>query len=197
MEENTELSNIREFLKLQREIELTDKTITRFNQLNRDTSEQLDRKQQLQQALIQRQEALTAIPAEKSSVSKRYGNLKWQLQVILERLVPNHYGHAIDRNQGLILENHIYSTILQDLYEVLSNEFMGVSLPTYYYSASSDFNPNPLKELLSEILAELFAKPVPENFVELHELIISLENRIIAVAKAEYDQNRDKSQVFY
>ena len=44
-ERSTELSTIREFLKLKREIELTDKTINHFKEYDRDIAEQLDRKQ--------------------------------------------------------------------------------------------------------------------------------------------------------
>jgi hypothetical protein len=145
----------------------------------------------LEEKLVSANE-LAANPAEFTSIQSRFKNLRYQIQVIKDKLIFDSYGNKIDRNQGLILENHIYSDILRDIESSIDWEFIGVSIPTYYYSISSDFDHMPLKNLLNTIHEELAdIVDEPKSLLELYQLINLIQERIIIIANEEYLLNRD------
>ncbi|WP_025143745.1 hypothetical protein [Pedobacter jeongneungensis] len=197
MKDDQEYENIQKFLKVNKEIEQTSSLIKSYERYSRDTADLNTKLRDFESQQSQLRDVLSD-PNSTPSTESRFRNLHYQLQIIHEKLALNAYGDKIDRNQGLILENFIYNDVLRDIEGSLSWEFIGASIPTYYYSLESDFDFNPLKDLLSQIMDELkkMNEP-PAHFIELYALHNAIRDRIIEVAIKEYNENRDNTKPHY
>jgi len=190
MNEDKEYNNIRRLQGIHKEIDQLSSLIESYEKYERDATEV---KQTLENYKTELEDlrAILANPKEVPSTESRFHNLIHQIQIIHDKLVLDRYGNGIDRNHCLILENHVYDNILRDIESSIMYYYRGVSIPTYYYILNSDFDFNPVKDLLSEIISELKKLPdVPNNFIQLFNIQNDIKERIIGVAIAEYQQNR-------
>lgn len=196
MIEDKEYENTLQFLTLNKEIARTRYLFNSYKQHNKETHDIESGLKKLEDELGELTMVLSD-PKETPSTQSRFHNLIYQIQVIHDKLNLNEYGNKIDRNQGLILENHIYNDILRDIEGALNWRYIGVSIPTYYYSVASDFDHQPLKSLLHELILELNAmKEAPKTFVDLYKIHSEVKERIIEVANREYTDNRDMDKVY-
>jgi len=197
MDEDKEYSNIQRLIELHREIEQLSSLIQSYERYEKDAT---DIKETLKNLEIELEHLSTLLSKseEVPSTEARFHNLIHQIQIIHDKLVLDRYGNGIDRNHRLILENHVYDDILRDIESSILYSYMGVSIPTYYYILNSDFDFNPVKNLLAEIIEELKRLPnAPDNFISLFNILNSINERIIRVAIREYQQNRKSENKFH
>lgn len=128
---------------------------------------------------------------ERGATQVRHGNLIRQLRKIHDNLKLDSYGNRIDRNQGLSLENYIYADIIKDLASSIKNRYAVCSVPHYKYSIESDFDHEPLKELLHSYINELNVTTF-KSYVDLLKWFEQIEEKIASFGKEEYLENRDK-----
>lgn len=190
MENDKEYTNIQRFLALYKEIDQSANLIHVYEKNNRDATEIKQVLSNLEKEMYELKVTLSD-PKEITSTESRFHNLIYQLEIIHDKLKLDRYGNRIDRNHRLILENYIYDDILRDIENSLTSMYMGVSIPTYYYTIDSDFDFNPIKDLISICITELNQMDEsPNNFIELFNLYCSIRERIINVAIEEYKKNR-------
>jgi len=197
MNQDKEYENIQRLIGLHREIEQLSSLIQSYERYERDATEIRETLKNLEIELEQLR-ALLSKSEEVPSTGSRFHNLIHQIQIIHDKLVLDRYGNGIDRNHRLILENHVYDNILRDIESSILYSYMGVSIPTYYYIIDSDFDFNPVKSLLADILNELKGSAnAPENFIALFNILKGISERIIQVAIAEYQQNRKPENKYH
>lgn len=190
MENDKEYANIQRFLILHKKIDQTRNLILVYERNNRDAIEIEQVLSNLEKEM-QELKIILSDPKEVTSTESRFRNLIYQLQIIHDKLKLDRFGNNIDRNHRLILENYIYDDILRDIENSLTSMYMGVSIPTYYYTIDSDFDFDPVKELINICITELNQiDESPNNFIELFNLYYNIRERIIDVAIAEYKKNR-------
>ncbi|TKB96176.1 hypothetical protein [Pedobacter cryotolerans] len=194
--DNEEFQHITEFNRLIKKIQQVKSLRDYCVNNNKEPIEHEKQLQELNQQLEIVSQSLSNFNPSPTTL-RRYTNLARQLGILIEKLKFGRYGEKIDRNDGLILENYVYNTILQDIDGVFTNEFIGCSVPYYKYSIESDFDHEPIKALLTELKQEVVSNPRPPiNYVELHYIHEQIDERILEVARNEYKANRIRENIF-
>jgi hypothetical protein len=128
---------------------------------------------------------------EKPATELRHKNLVRQLEKINEKLKVDHYGNKLDRNQGLSLENYIYYDVIRDLTSSIKNQYAVCVIPHYKYAIESNFDHEPLKELLLRFINELNGIKFA-SYLELQDKFSEISVQIESLGKEEYEANSNK-----
>ncbi len=90
-------------------------------------------------------------------------------------------GLKLSRNQGLILENYLFSGILQDLHYLITDEVFGYRIPAYLfytYSEEDSVEIDDLTEFLNIEIQTLRNIQDP-NYIKLREFYDEFRDRIL------------------
>ncbi len=194
--DNEEYKHIVDFNSLNREVEQVESLIAYYEGLGKDVAHLLEKRELLIASLEVPKQALLAFKPSPTTL-RRYKNLYEQLRMLFDGLgEQSHYGR-LDRNNGLILENYIYSSIMRDVIGVFEYEFIGLTKSYYSYRHDSDFDPTPIRTLLAVLMDEVSNNNnPPNNYIELNEVRNQILARILDVAKDEYKANRIRENIF-
>ncbi len=116
-------------------------------------------------------------------------NLLLAIDEILRIISASTLGHPLDRNQGLVIENYVYSKLWDVIYSAVKTP-TGYGVQEFYYRQNGTFNATPVIDFFNRFKSEV------ENIkFKTYQIFIDLvdrykdEMRAIALA----DTNRDKN----
>lgn len=90
-------------------------------------------------------------------------------------------GSKISRSQGLILKNHIFSGILQDLHRLITDEIFGYHIPAYLLYTYSDQDSVEVKDLTAFLKTEVQTLRNIENpnYIKLRQFYNEFRDRMM------------------
>jgi hypothetical protein len=125
---------------------------------------------------------------EKPATKNKIATITGQINAIIGSLNDGPYGYKISRSQGLLYDTAIYGYIIRDIEHSLNNYYGAWHIPSYYYSAESNFDHNPIKEYLKSFVVQINSNTAV-NFVELSDQIENCVKYIKELCDKDYKEN--------
>jgi hypothetical protein len=128
------------------------------------------------------QEEINRCNGQKELAERFRINCKSAVDELLRVVKKSRTGSSLDRNQGLTIENFVFGKVAGVLRYALKFPD-GVYLPDFYFNTKSDFNEDPLRNLLLSLKGDL--QKSFDSYLQLESCVEGYLSKIRELWKAE------------